>query len=76
MNERVVRYMLRLATAGMVFVAVSGPAPAAAQSVEIWPGQNIQQIVNGWPCGHDLLFEGWRAPDADDHPAERRSVFR
>ena len=51
MNERVVRYMLRLATAGMVFVAVSGPAPAAAQSVEIWPWQNIQQVVNGWPAG-------------------------
>ena len=51
MNERVVRSMLRLATAGMVFVAVSGPATAAAQSVDIWPGQNIQQIVNGWPAG-------------------------
>ena len=51
MNERVVHSMLRLATAVMVFVAVSGPAPAAAQSVEIWPWQNIQQIVNGWPWG-------------------------
>ena len=57
MNERVVRYMLRLATAGMVFVAVSGPAPAAAQSVEIWPWQNIQQTVNSWPAGTTFYLQ-------------------
>ena len=57
MNERVVRYMLRLATAGMVFVAVSGPAPAAAQSVEIWPGTNIQQVVNSRAAGTTFVLK-------------------
>jgi len=50
MNDaRVVRFLVKTLSAALVVVGVS--VPAAAQSVEIYPGQNIQQIVNSYPWG-------------------------
>lgn len=57
MNDaRVVRFLVHTLSAALVMVGVS--VPAAAQSVEIWPGQNIQQIVNGYPWGTTFYLKG------------------
>ena len=44
------RFRYALSAAWVLFVLLR-PAPAAAQSVEIYPGQNIQQVVNSYPAG-------------------------
>ena len=51
MNETRVRRFLRLAIVGGALLGVLRPAGAAAQSVDIYPGQNIQQVVNSFPAG-------------------------
>jgi len=51
MNHSGVRRFLRLAIVGGALLGVLRPAGAAAQSVEIYPGQNIQQVVNSYPAG-------------------------
>jgi parallel beta-helix repeat protein len=48
MNSCVARHLLQLLSAAVIVVGLS--TPAAAQ-VEIYPGQNIQQIVNAYPAG-------------------------
>jgi parallel beta-helix repeat protein len=51
MNQSGVRRFLRLAIVGGALLGVLRPAGAAAQSADIYPWQNIQQVVNGYPAG-------------------------
>ena len=57
MIHRVVHRALRLLIAATVFIGVSRPMSAAAQSVEIFPGQNIQQIVNSRAAGTTFVLK-------------------
>jgi hypothetical protein len=54
MNDvRVVRALFRTLSAAVIVVGVSVPAKAA----DIWPGQNIQQVVNQYPAGTTFVLK-------------------
>ena len=40
-----------------LLLAIAHASPAAAQSVDIYPWQNIQQVVNGYPAGTTFILK-------------------
>ena len=51
MSQSVHRRFLRASNVGWMLFALLRPASAAAQSAEIYPWQNIQQVVDNYPAG-------------------------
>ena len=51
MSQSVHRRLLRASNIGWMLFALLRPAPAAAQSAEIYPWQNIQQVIDNYPAG-------------------------
>jgi parallel beta-helix repeat protein len=57
MNHRVVHHTLRVLIAAAALVGVSRPMSAAAQSLNIFPGDNIQQMVNSRAAGTTFVLK-------------------
>jgi NPCBM/NEW2 domain/Right handed beta helix region len=51
MYDSVCRRSIRVFIVGLMLSTVLRPTPASAQSVDIYPWNNIQQVVNGYPAG-------------------------
>ena len=58
MYDSVCRRSVRVFIVGVLLSAVLGPSSASAQSVDIYPWENIQQVVNNHPAGTTFLLKG------------------